>query len=86
MTRLFGAVQRAFIASMVAVPLVAFAQSPAYPTKPVAIVVPYSPGGTTDFVARVAATYLAAATKSTFIVENRPGASGTIAMTTADLR
>ena len=80
MTRLFGAVQRAFIASMVAVPLVAFAQSPAYPTKPVAIVVPYSPGGTTDFVARVAATYLAAATKSTFIVENRPGASGTIAM------
>ena len=76
----FRAGRCALLAIAMALPLVAFSQAPAYPARPVSIVVPYSPGGTTDFVARVAATYLGAATKATFIVENRPGASGTIAM------
>ncbi len=51
-----------------------------YPGKPVTIVLPYSPGGSTDIVARVAASYLGPQLHSTFIVDNRPGASGTIAM------
>lgn len=51
-----------------------------WPAKPVTIVVPYSPGGTTDIVARLAAQNLGTAFNQSFIADNRPGASGTIAM------
>lgn len=50
----------------------------AYPGKPVRIVVPYSAGGTTDFVARQAAQKLTQHLGKSFFVENKPGASGTI--------
>ena len=51
-----------------------------YPSKAVAIAVPYSPGGSTDYVARILARYLGESYHKPFIVENKPGASGTIAM------
>ncbi|QHI98854.1 tripartite tricarboxylate transporter substrate binding protein [Xylophilus rhododendri] len=75
-----GLSRRALLGAAAALPLAGWAQGPGYPNKPVSILVPYAPGGTTDFVARVAATYMAAVTKGTFLVDNRPGASGTIAM------
>jgi tripartite-type tricarboxylate transporter receptor subunit TctC len=50
----------------------------AYPTKVVRIVAPFAPGGGTDFIARIAAQKLTEATKQQFIVDNRPGAGGTI--------
>lgn len=49
-----------------------------WPDKPVRLVVPYSPGGTTDYAARQVAQKLSEATGKTFIVDNKTGASGTI--------
>jgi len=49
-----------------------------YPDKPVRIVVPYPPGGTVDQLARLLAQQLSSQTGATFLVDNRPGASGVI--------
>lgn len=54
------------------------AQAQSYPAKPVRIIVPYPAGGTTDIIARVAATQLTERLKQPFVVENRAGASGAI--------
>lgn len=50
----------------------------AWPEKPVRIVVPYAPGGTTDYAARQIAQKLTEQTRQSFFVENKAGASGTI--------
>ncbi len=63
------------IALMAAVPAVA----QTYPVKPVRIMVGASPGGGTDIIARVLAEKFGEAFKQSFVVENRPGASNTIA-------
>ncbi len=49
-----------------------------YPVRPVRVVVPYSPGGGTDFTARTVSQKLASALGQTFVVDNRPGAAGII--------
>jgi tripartite-type tricarboxylate transporter receptor subunit TctC len=73
MNRFTRAVLAAFA---LGVPMLAHGQT--YPSKVVRIVVPYPPGGTVDAVARVIAARLAENLGQQFIVENRPGASGTI--------
>src|SRR5579864_5099422 len=57
-------------------PLPAAAQD--WPTKPVKIVVPFGAGSTPDTVARLVADYLHQKLAQTFVVENRPGASGNL--------
>ncbi len=66
----------AFCAALASLP--ASAQSVNWPTKPVKFVVPFPPGGSVDPLARLLAVKLNESTGQQFIVENKPGASGSI--------
>jgi tripartite-type tricarboxylate transporter receptor subunit TctC len=55
--------------------LTAYSQS-VYPNKSVRVVVPYPPGGPNDIIARLVAQKLTERLKQTFVIDNRPGATG----------
>jgi len=68
---------RAFALALAAtLPFASSAQS--YPTKPVRIIVPFAPGGGSDFIARFIAQRLTGSFGKQVIVENKPGAGGVL--------
>ncbi len=69
-------------AALAAAPLGAMAQ-PAYPTKPITVIVPFAAGGPTDALARVLTARMGEALGQTMIVENVGGAGGTIGVNKA---
>jgi tripartite-type tricarboxylate transporter receptor subunit TctC len=74
--RLLSSAALALAACLAAAPV--WAQGSAWPNKPVRIVVPFPPGGTTDILARAMAPELGKAFGQSFIVENRGGAGGNV--------
>jgi tripartite-type tricarboxylate transporter receptor subunit TctC len=69
--------RRSLVIGLSSLPLLARAQG--YPAKPVTVVIPYAPGGTTDIVGRLVAQALATSTGKTFVADNKGGGSTTIA-------
>ena len=69
----------AFIAALLVAPAGgALAQAQAYPGKPIRVIVPFPPGGSTDFLARIVGQKLTAAWGQQVVIDNRPGAGGTV--------
>jgi len=54
-----------------------------YPSRPVTVVVPFTPGGSTDIMARYEAEVLQRALGQSFVIENKPGAGGSIGISYA---
>ena len=75
-------IERSFLALLGGLFLVALAVPPAraqdYPTRPITIVVPFTPGGTTDILARMIGQRLEVRLGQSFLIENKPGAGSVI--------
>ena len=75
---LWKAAGRFALAGMAAAVMATAAPGQTYPTRPITMVVPFPPGGSTSIVARIVAERMAEALGQQFIIDNRGGAGGTI--------
>jgi tripartite-type tricarboxylate transporter receptor subunit TctC len=67
-------------AAVLAILLSGAAQAQEYPIKPIRVLVPFAPGGVVDTSARIVASKITEARSWNFVVDNRPGANGFIAV------
>src|SRR5436853_2942247 len=80
-----GSKQMQRLALMILAALCLSTQAPAqaqdkYPSKPVRVLVPYAPGGATDLIMRVLGEQMRVSLGQSFVVENKPGAFGIVAI------
>jgi tripartite-type tricarboxylate transporter receptor subunit TctC len=68
----------ALAASCALAPLVGPARADTWPSRPVRLIVPFAPGGSTDVVARITADRLSAIWGQQLVIENKPGAGTNI--------
>ena len=73
-----AAVAVAFAATLVRAEAASDKSTQTYPSKPVRLIVPYAPGGSSDIIARLFGQRLTEKLGQTFVVDNRPGAGGTL--------
>lgn len=79
MTRLLRLAMAALVAITALDALAPAAAQPAYPSRPIHLIVPTPPGGTSDAAARLLAQALSKSMGQPFTIENKPGASGAVA-------
>lgn len=72
-----------FLAAVAVAGFAAAASAQEYPSKPIRLLIPFPPGGGTDFVSRIVGNKLGEALGWTIVLENRPGAGGNIAIEAA---
>jgi tripartite-type tricarboxylate transporter receptor subunit TctC len=68
----------AFLAALMALGAADLARAESYPNRPVTLIVPFPPGGSTDIVARIVADKLSETLGQPIVVDNRGGAGGTV--------
>jgi tripartite-type tricarboxylate transporter receptor subunit TctC len=74
---MLGCLSVAILSGLVVAPL-ALAQSSVFPNKPIKIVVPFPPGGTSDVLARLIGQKMGESFGQTVLIENKPGANGNL--------
>src|SRR5712691_8262686 len=73
-----GAKRRGGLAALLFVALITVAHAQPYPSRPVRLIVPFPPGGSTDILSRALAQKLSEGLAQPVVIDNRPGAGGSI--------
>jgi tripartite-type tricarboxylate transporter receptor subunit TctC len=71
------------VLGVLVLPVASLAQTPTWPTKPVRIIVGWPPGGNVDVISRMLNEDIGKRISQPIVVDNRPGATGTIGVRTA---